>query len=152
MAVAGWFVVLVRGELPPRMHGFIADFLRYSTRVTAYLYYLAEPYPSFRVEHDYPVDLRIAPPAPQVRWKTALRIVLAIPALAFVVTLAAVLYVLQYFAFLVSLVLGRMPKGMRDLGVYCIRYSAQTNAYLLLVTDAYPSLASNISATGELTP
>jgi 2-(1,2-epoxy-1,2-dihydrophenyl)acetyl-CoA isomerase len=151
VAVAGWFVVLVRGELPPRMHGFIADFLRYSTRVTAYLYYLAEPYPSFRVERDYPVDLQIAPPRQQERWKTALRIVLAIPALALVVALAGVLYVLQYFAFLVSLVLGRMPKGMRDLGVYCIRYSAQTNAYLLLLTDAYPSLASNISATGELT-
>jgi hypothetical protein len=133
------------------MHGFIADFLRYSTRVSAYLYYLADPYPSFRVEPDYPIDLRIAPPAPQNRWKTAFRIVLAIPALALVVTLTAILYVLQYFAFLVALVLGRMPRGMRDLGAYCIRYSAQTSAYLLLLTEAYPSLASNISATGELT-
>jgi 2-(1,2-epoxy-1,2-dihydrophenyl)acetyl-CoA isomerase len=150
VAIAGWFVVLYRGQLPARMHGFIANFLRYSTRVSAYLYYLADPYPSFRVEPDYPIDLKIAPPRPQQRWKTALRLVLAIPALAFVVTLAAILYVLQYFAFLVALVLGRMPRGMRDLGAYCIRYSAQTNAYLLLLTDAYPSLASNISATGEL--
>jgi 2-(1,2-epoxy-1,2-dihydrophenyl)acetyl-CoA isomerase len=147
VAFAGWFVVLVRGELPRRMHGFIADFLRYSTRVSAYLYFLADPYPSFRVEREYPVDLLIAPPVPQERWKTALRIVLAIPALAFVVALAGVLYVLQYVAFLVSLVLGRMPKGMRDLGAYCIRYAAQTNAYLLLLTDAYPSLASDITGT-----
>jgi hypothetical protein len=44
-----------------------------------------------------------------------------------------------------------MPKGMRDLGAYCIRFSTQTSAYVLLLTDAYPSLASNISATGELT-
>jgi 2-(1,2-epoxy-1,2-dihydrophenyl)acetyl-CoA isomerase len=151
VAFAGWFVVLVRGQLPRRMHGFVADFLRYSTRVSAYLYYLADPYPSFRVEPDYPIDLKIAPPRPQNRWMTAFRIVLAIPALAFVVALAGILYVLQYFAFLVALVLGRMPKGMRDLGAYCIRYSAQTAAYLLLLTDAYPSLASNISATGELT-
>jgi len=151
VAFAGWFVVLFTGRLPLRMHGFVADFLRYSTRVTAYLYYLAEPYPPFRVEHDYPIDLRIAPPQLQNRWKTGFRIVLAIPALAFVITLAAVLYVLQYFAFLVTLVLGRMPKGMRDLGAYCVRYAAQTNAYLLLLTDAYPSLASNITATGELT-
>jgi hypothetical protein len=76
--------------------------------------------------------------------------VLAIPALAFVIALAGILYVLQYFGFVVALVLGRMPKGMRDLGAYCVRYAAQTNAYLLLLTDAYPSLASNISATGEL--
>jgi hypothetical protein len=39
---------------------------------------------------------------------------------------------------------------MRDLGAYCIRYQAQTNAYLLLLTEAYPSLASSITATGEL--
>jgi 2-(1,2-epoxy-1,2-dihydrophenyl)acetyl-CoA isomerase len=151
VAFAGWFVVLVRGELPRAMHDFVADYLRYSTRVAAYLYFLADPYPSFRLEHDYPIDLQIAPPRPQERWKTALRIVLALPALAFVVTLVAILYVLQYLAFLVALVLGRMPKGMRDLGAYCLRYAAQTNAYLLLLTDAYPSLASNISATGEPT-
>jgi 2-(1,2-epoxy-1,2-dihydrophenyl)acetyl-CoA isomerase len=150
VAIAGWFVVLVRGELPRSMHGFLADFLRYSTRVTAYLYFLAEPYPSFRADGTYPIDVRVAPPRRQNRWKAAFRIVLAIPALAFVIALAGILYVLQYFGFVVALVLGRMPKGMRDLGAYCVRYAAQTNAYLLLLTDAYPSLASNISATGEL--
>jgi len=133
------------------MHRFIAAYLRYSTHVSAYLYYLADPYPSFRAEVDYPIDVRIAGPAPQNRWKTGFRIILAIPALAFVIALAGILYILQYFNFAVALILGRLPKGMRDLGAYCIRYSAQTNAYLLLLTDAYPSLASNISATGELT-
>jgi hypothetical protein len=150
VAVAGWFVTLVRGQLPRRMHGFIADFLRYSTWVSAYLYYLADPYPSFRASADYPIDLKIAPPRPQERWKTGFRLVLAIPALAFVITLYGVLYVLQYLGFVVALVLGRMPKGMRDLGAYCVRYSAQTSAYLLLLTDAYPSLGSNITASGEL--
>jgi hypothetical protein len=39
-------------------------------------------------------------------------------------------------------VLGRMPKGMRDLSAYCIRYQVQTWAYLVLLTSRYPSLAS----------
>jgi 2-(1,2-epoxy-1,2-dihydrophenyl)acetyl-CoA isomerase len=151
VALAGWFVVLARGRMPARMHGFVADYLRYSTHVTAYLYFLAEPYPSFRADRPYPIDLVVAPPAEQDRAKTAFRIVLAIPALALVVALAGILYVLQYFGFVVALALGRMPKGMRDLGAYCVRFSAQTTAYLLLLTDAYPSLASNVSATGELT-
>ena len=31
---------------------------------------------------------------------------------------------------------------MRDLMAYCLRYYAQTYAYLLLLTDRYPTLAS----------
>ena len=37
-----------------------------------------------------------------------------------------------------ALATGRMPDGMRDLGAACLRYSAQTYAYLLLLTDRYP--------------
>jgi uncharacterized RDD family membrane protein YckC len=35
-----------------------------------------------------------------------------------------------------------MPKGMRDLLVYCLRYQEQAYGYLLLVTGRYPQLAS----------
>ena len=38
-----------------------------------------------------------------------------------------------------SVVLGRMPKGLRDAGAYGLGYSAQTLAYLLFVTDRYPN-------------
>jgi hypothetical protein len=31
---------------------------------------------------------------------------------------------------------------MRDLSAYALRYQAQTFAYLLLLTDRYPTLAS----------
>jgi 2-(1,2-epoxy-1,2-dihydrophenyl)acetyl-CoA isomerase len=149
VAIAGWFVVLVRGRLPDRMHGFVASYLRYWTHVTAYLYFVADPYPSFRADREYPIDLVVAPPAPQSRAKTAVRVLLALPALAFVVALAGVLYVLQIVAFVLALLLGRMPKGVRDLGAYCIRFTAQTNAYLLLLTDAYPTLASTIAPQPE---
>jgi len=45
-------------------------------------------------------------------------------------------------AWFIALALGRVPKGMRDLMAYCLRYNAQTYAYLLLLTDRYPTLAS----------
>jgi len=38
----------------------------------------------------------------------------------------------------VALFLGRMPVGLRNLGVFALRYSAQVNGYLLLLTDRYP--------------
>ncbi len=31
-----------------------------------------------------------------------------------------------------------MPEGLRNLGASCLRYTAQTYAYLFLVTDRYP--------------
>ena len=42
------------------------------------------------------------------------------------------------FGWFVGLFLGRMPKGLRNLGAYCLRYTAQTYAYIYLLTDSYP--------------
>ena len=50
--------------------------------------------------------------------------------------------VVAVIGFFTALAIGRMPKGMRDLMAYCLRYNAQTLAYLLLLTDRYPTLAS----------
>ena len=33
----------------------------------------------------------------------------------------------------------RLPRGMRDLLLYCLGYSAQLSAYFFLLTDRYPS-------------
>jgi hypothetical protein len=35
-----------------------------------------------------------------------------------------------------------MPTGFQNLGTYCLRFQIQTLAYLLLLTDRYPTLAS----------
>jgi 2-(1,2-epoxy-1,2-dihydrophenyl)acetyl-CoA isomerase len=152
VALAGWFVVLVRGSLPPGMHRFLERFLRYQTHVYAYEFLVAEPFPGFRGEPGgYPIDLLVAPPREQTRWTAALRLILAIPAYVFAAVLNTVLQVVALVAWVVALCLGRIPRGMRDLAAYCLRYQAQTYAYLLLLTDAYPSLASHITASGELT-
>ena len=34
------------------------------------------------------------------------------------------------------------PRGMENLGLYCLHYQAQTWGYLLILTDRYPSLAA----------
>jgi hypothetical protein len=56
--------------------------------------------------------------------------------------LSVVLQVASFVGWFAALALGRMPRGMRDLMAYCLRYQAQTYAYLLLLTGRYPSLAS----------
>jgi hypothetical protein len=50
--------------------------------------------------------------------------------------LGAICGFLGWFA---SIVLGRMPKGLRDAGAYGLGYGAQSRAYLLLLTERYPN-------------
>jgi 2-(1,2-epoxy-1,2-dihydrophenyl)acetyl-CoA isomerase len=148
VAIVDWVVTLARGSSPERVHTWLARFVRYQTHVYAYLYLVADPYPRFRgYPGTYPVDLAIAPPALQARWKTLLRIVLVIPAYVFAVALTYVLEIVAFLGFFVALAVGRYPRGFRDLSAYTLRYQAQTFAYLLLLTDRYPALAETRAAT-----
>jgi 2-(1,2-epoxy-1,2-dihydrophenyl)acetyl-CoA isomerase len=142
--VAVWasIVALLRGRLPDRLHGFLERWLRYWVHVNAYTYLVADPFPKFRGwPGTYPIDLEVAPPAPQARWKTAFRLLLAIPAFILARVLLLVLQIVAVIGWFIAVFTAKLPKGMRDLAAYCIRFEAQTYAYLLLLTDRYPSLA-----------
>jgi 2-(1,2-epoxy-1,2-dihydrophenyl)acetyl-CoA isomerase len=142
--LVNWVIALVRGRPSERVHGWTARLVRYQAHVYAYLFLVADPYPSFRGwQGTYPVDLLVAPPADQARWKTLLRIVLVIPAYVFSTVLTYVLYVVALLGAIFAVATGRYPKGFRDLSAYCLRYQAQMYGYLLLLTDRYPTLASS---------
>jgi hypothetical protein len=142
-AAAQWWVVVATGHPAGLLHTFLARYGRYSTRVQAYLFLIADPYPRFpRRARTYPVDLVVDPPARQSRWKTILRPVLALPPLVFAAVLTYVLRLLALVAWFVAILLARVPAGMRDLAAYCLRYQEQTSGYLLLLTDRYPSIAA----------
>jgi hypothetical protein len=143
VGVVNWFITLARGTSPRGVHDWLARLVRYQAHVYAYLYLVADPYPSFRGwAGTYPVDLVIAPPAPQARWKTFLRIVLVIPAYVLATVLIYVLYIVAFLGALFALATGRYPRGFRDLSAYALRYQAQMFGYLFLLTDRYPTLAS----------
>ncbi len=153
VALVNGVFVFVRGRSPASVHDWMARFLRYYTHVQAYTWLVADPFPSFRGWYGtYPVDLDISGPDPQSRWTTALRIVLVIPAYLLMYVLTVVLQVVSVIGWFAALALGRMPRGMRDLMAYCLRYQAQTYAYLLLLTGRYPSLASGSGFQFEEAP
>jgi 2-(1,2-epoxy-1,2-dihydrophenyl)acetyl-CoA isomerase len=137
-----WLISLVRGRPSSGVHAWTSRLVRYQVHVYAYLFLVADPYPSFRGRPGYPVDLVLPPPGPQARWKTLLRVVLVIPAYVFASVLSYVMYVVAFLGGIFALATGRYPRGMRDLTAYWLRYLAQTWGYLLLVTDRYPTLAS----------
>ncbi len=140
--VANWFATLFTGRSPAGLHDFLARYLRYSTHVNAYIYLLADPYPSFGGRPGYPVDLEIDPPVEQSRLVTFFRVLLAIPALLIGRILSYLMQLLGFLGWFVALFTGRMPKGMRDLGAYCLRYDQQAQAYLMLLTSRYPPISS----------
>jgi uncharacterized protein DUF4389 len=152
IVVISWFATLIKGRSPDGLHDFLAGYLRYGTHIEAYLLLAANPYPPFFVgtARPYDVDLEIDPPAPQNRWKTAFRLVLAIP--AFIVAgallggpvsyglrgvgLAGTAAFLVWFA---ALVKAQAPRGLRDATAWSIGYGAQAAGYFFLLTDRYPT-------------
>lgn len=140
--VAAWFAALVTGRVPSSLHRFLSAFLRYGTHLGAYVYLLGRRFPGFTGQPGtYEVDLELDASREQRRWKTLLRLVLAIPAIILASALDGVLTVVAVLAWFYALVTGRTPDGMRNLGISCLRYTTQTYAYLLLVTDRYPYAA-----------
>jgi Domain of unknown function (DUF4389) len=143
MGLVNWVMTLIKGRPPERVHRWLVRFVRYSIYVYAYLYLFANPYPPFHGEPgSYPIDIEIEGPEPQRRLITAFRIIIAIPALILNWVFGQVVQIVGLLAWFVALALGRTPRGMENLGLYCLRYQAQTWGYLLILTDRYPSLAA----------
>jgi uncharacterized protein DUF4389 len=168
VAFVNWLAVLIQGEVPDSLHDFVASYVRYAAQVSAYVFLAADPYPWFRVQADYPVDVEIDPPTRQSRWTGFFRLVLALPALALAATLGGglggssgssgsarggdeywaaswglsaggVAAVAAFLAWFFIVARGLVPRGIRDLVRYAIGYSAQALGYLLLVTGRYPT-------------
>ena len=143
VAIVNWFITLVRGRPSSGVHAWLSRLVRYQVHVYAYVYLVADPYPRFRGwAGTYPIDVALPPPLEQARWKTALRIVLVLPAYVFAYVLGYVASIVGFLGFFYAVVTGRFPRGFRDFSAYCLRYQAQTFAYLFLITDRYPALAN----------
>jgi Domain of unknown function (DUF4389) len=137
-----WLIALVLGRLPLPLHRFFAAYVRYATHLFAFVYLIGRRFPGFTGrEGSYEIDIVIDPPVRQRRLTILFRVFLAIPAFIVATALGGVVGVIALMTWWYALVTGRMPEGMRNLGVTCFRYSAQTYAYALLVTGRYPYAA-----------
>jgi Domain of unknown function (DUF4389) len=144
--IVSWFATLFAGTTPEGLHNFIAQYLRYTTHVYGYLLFLADPYPGFLGDQPYDADLHIAPPAPQNRWITGFRAILAIPALIVATVLWYVVEVVAIISWFACLFIGAMPLGLRNLSAWILRFVQQTHAYTLLLTDRYPNFGTETDA------
>jgi hypothetical protein len=151
VAIFNWFATVIMGRSPRWCHRFISRYVRYQFHVYAFVSLAANPFPGFTgAPGTYPLDLELpADPQRQSRVKTFFRVFLAVPAFLVSFGVEVALFTAAFLTWFVSLMRGSAPWGMRNLMAYALRYLAQTNAYLFLLTDRYPN-ASPLE--GEATP
>jgi hypothetical protein len=139
LAIPVWLVTLVLGRNPLVFQRFLGAFVRYDAHVTSFVLLVGGPFPGFDGRAGvYPVDVTVDRSDSQHRLKTLGRLLLALPAIVLAGGYAGAAFLVAFFGWFASLVFGRMPAGLAHLGAASIRYSAQTYAYLLLLTDRYP--------------
>ena len=135
-----WFATLFTGRPARPFHRFLSAYVRYQLHVYAFVSLAANPFPGFTGKAgSYPLDLALPEePQRQNRWKTGFRIILVIPAWIVSIGLIFALVIASICTWFYALVRGSAPWGLRNLMAYALRYLGQSNAYLYLVTDAYP--------------
>jgi hypothetical protein len=141
IVLVAWFAALFTGQVPEGLHNFMASWLRYATRVSAYVFLLTDPFPQFGAGGSYPVDVRIDPTAPQSRVTVGFRIFLAIPAMLLTYVFRMVNQIVALLGWFYTLATGHMHEGMRNISAWLLQYETQTWGYVLLLTGRYPSLA-----------
>lgn len=143
-------MVLVTGKYWATCYNFSVGFLRYFAKVGAFLYGITDKYPGFTFDSNGDVDLNISMPQSPSR-------LLAIPLLGFLIrgvfltpfyifmqvvyygAAIAIMYVSWFFV----LFKGRYPETSYEIGFDTMRMSSSAGAYLMGLSDKYPSFDFN---------
>ena len=148
--VIAWFAIVITGHYPKGLYDFVAGFLRFQTRVTAYAVLLSDPYPPFGGSEDpgYPVRMQFDGPLEHYsRLKTLFRVILAIPIMVLRYVINLLLEIGAFAAWVVIVVTGKMPRGLFDLMVLANSYTARSDAYIYLLTETYPPFQDDQTRT-----
>jgi hypothetical protein len=146
VVVAGWFALLFTGRWPHALYDIVAGYLRWNARFNAYTFLLTDRYPPFNggEDPDHPARLVIGPPKSSYsRAKALFRIVLAIPVLVASYLLGIVAELIAIVSWLVIVLTARQPAGLQSVLRFAVSFSVRSFAYLLLVTEDWPSFTDD---------
>jgi uncharacterized protein DUF4389 len=140
--IIGWFGALFTGELPRFAREFLAGYLRWASRVGAYLLLLTDSYPPFDFGDDgrHPVRLAIPPAGRLNRLAVFFRLLLVIPAwLVSGFLMYGAVAVMVPVGWLIVLIGGGLPASLHQALAAVLRYLTRFEAYFFMVVPAYPS-------------
>lgn len=119
---------------------FCVGALRWSYRVSAYVFLLTDEYPPFSLDDDpnYPLRLEIDYPEHVDRWRPLVHWLLILP---YAIVAAILFYVAEIVAFIgvfVILFTKALPQGMFNLILIPLRWQARASAYHVWMVTQYP--------------
>ncbi|WP_330451440.1 MULTISPECIES: DUF4389 domain-containing protein [unclassified Streptomyces] len=137
--VFGWFAALALARLPGPVYRFLAQVLAYRTRVGASAMLLVDSYPPFSLSQppQYPVHIDVRPTRLN-RLAVFFRLFLVIPAAIVQGLVTSGWSALAVLWWLITLVLGRMPRPLFEATAATLRYEMRVSAYFSLLSPAYP--------------
>ena len=138
--IIAFFAVLFTGRYPRGMFDYVVGVLRWSWRVTAYVYLLRDEYPPFSLDPDpsFPAELEIDYPERIDRWRPLVQWLLAIPYLIVAGVLVAVAGIVAFIGVFVILFTKELPEGMFKLILIPYRWQMRGSAYAYFMVDRYP--------------
>ncbi len=138
VAFIGWWAALFTGRLPDWAHQLLAGLVRWSARVSAYLYLVTGTYPPFTLDDtDYPVRL-ITKPTRLNPLAVLFRYFLMLPVGVVAAVASLGLAVLSVVAWVITVITGRVPTAMHEAFCAIIRFMARYSGYAYMVTPDYP--------------
>lgn len=151
-----WFALVFTARYPEGLYNFIGGFLRFSSRVNAFILLATDEFPSFNGDEDPDYPVRVGVPEPKAEYsrvKAFFRIIVGIPVilLAYVQGLiASVIALIGWFAILFT---GRISEGLFDPLRSALAYQTRANAYFYLLTEDWPPFSLEESPpAGQIPP
>ena len=141
VGVLAWFAIAILGRFPEALLRFTIGYTHWNTRANAYSSLMTGRYPPFSMdaEGDYPVRLAVEERTEgRNRLTTLFRLILIIPHAIVLSILGVIAGFVLVAAWLVGIVLGRVPDGLHNFLVGYSRWNARANAYGGLLVDEYP--------------
>lgn len=141
-----WFAVVITGRYPRPLYDFNANFIRYASRVGAYMALLSDVYPPFG-DRPYPVELALGPPKEKYSRLSAFFRFFPLIIVSFIQgVLGFFLYIVLFISWVTIIVIGRLPLGLHDAIAFCMSYLSRSSAYALLLTERFPGFSSEPAA------
>jgi hypothetical protein len=150
--IIAWFALMFTGRWPAGLYEFAGGFLRYITRLSAYLYLGVDDYPPFSGAPDdrYPVRVHIAPPlARYSRVKVFFRSIYAILAMVIRYALSIVISVVALLSWFAIVITGRQPAALQNALSFALSYTTRADGLIFLITETYPSLGETGAASTQ---
>lgn len=150
--IAAWFVLMFTARWPTGLYEFSGGFLRYLTRVNAYVALGVDAYPPFNGNEDdnYPVRVHIAPPLDHYsRVKVFFRPLYAIVAIVIRYAMQIVISVVAFVSWFVIVFTGNEPAALQNALDFSFSYTTKADALLFLITETYPPFPETGSVASQ---